>query len=106
MIGSWKWNTGLGALAFILSFFFSLEHNTYFVSVMRSCYSFIFFFLLGYLPRFLFARFGSPQEPEIEEPMIEEKRVEEENPADEFQPMNATDINKASQVIRQWTNES
>jgi len=55
MIGSWRWNVGLGLFGVVLTLLFSLGSNGLEVSALRSVYAFIAFFLLAYLFRMVLA---------------------------------------------------
>ncbi|MBW7454728.1 hypothetical protein ACFOLF_04565 [Paenibacillus sepulcri] len=55
MIGTWRWNVGLGLFGGVLTLLFSLGSNGLEVSVLRSVYAFIAFFALAFLFRILLA---------------------------------------------------
>ncbi|GGD68175.1 hypothetical protein [Paenibacillus nasutitermitis] len=55
MMGSWRWNVGLGLFGVVLTFLFSLDSNGLGVSAVRSVYAFIAFFVLAYLFRIVLA---------------------------------------------------
>lgn len=55
MIGTWRWNVGLGLFGGVLTLLFSLGSNGLEVTVLRSVYAFIAFFALAFLFRILLA---------------------------------------------------
>lgn len=53
MIGNWRWNITLAAAGFLLTFLLSTQQNLLTTSLLRSCYSFAIWFVIGYAVRFL-----------------------------------------------------
>ncbi|WP_337098878.1 hypothetical protein [Paenibacillus sp. YIM B09110] len=55
MLGTWRWNVGLGFVGTVLTVAFSLGANPPGVVLLRSVYAFIAFFVLAYAVRAVFA---------------------------------------------------
>jgi len=53
---TWKFNTIMGATAFLLTYFFSITNNIWQTSILRAIFGFLFFFLLGYLFRIVLSQ--------------------------------------------------
>ncbi len=53
MIGSIRWNIGLGVSGFVLTFVLSAGNNFLGLTLLRSMYSFIIVFALGFLIRWI-----------------------------------------------------
>lgn len=53
---NWKVNTLLGTTAFLLTYFFSITNNIWQTSILRAIFGFLFFFLIGYILRFLLSQ--------------------------------------------------
>ncbi|MFD1952651.1 hypothetical protein ACFSL6_00280 [Paenibacillus thailandensis] len=51
MLGTWRWNVGLGLLGPVLTILFSIGKNPLPVVLLRSVYALAAFFLLGYVLR-------------------------------------------------------
>ncbi|EFM13082.1 conserved hypothetical protein [Paenibacillus curdlanolyticus YK9] len=51
MVGTWRWNVGFGVAGGLLTLLFSMNSNTFGVSVIRSGYALAAFFVLAYLFR-------------------------------------------------------
>ncbi|MFC4775370.1 hypothetical protein ACFO9Q_01055 [Paenibacillus sp. GCM10023252] len=70
MIGTWRWNAGLGLLGTLLTALFSLGKNPLAVTSIRCMYAFAAFFLLAYALRAALAFILRP--PVLQESLGEE----------------------------------
>ncbi len=99
MVGNWKWNLGLGLFAMLFTMAFTLLTNTFWTAIIRSCYSFLLFYAIAFIPRFLLTSLPSvPAEPDQQMP-------KEEDSEEDFQPASFSEVDAAGQVVRQWSNE-
>jgi hypothetical protein len=98
MAGNWGFNAFLGLTAFFFTYFFSYTNNTWQTSSFRAGIGFLFFFVLGYIFRFVLQQIGSKKNTglitnqnmgERSIPKAKQKNQVEEEPIDEpsFQAM-------------------
>lgn len=53
MYGSWRWNLTFGLVGLVIVFLIGLMNNPWLTSLLRGSYSFILFFLLAYIVRYV-----------------------------------------------------
>lgn len=53
MYGSWRWNVSFGLLGLVIIFLVGLTNNPWLTSLLRGSCSFILFFLLAYIVRYV-----------------------------------------------------
>lgn len=89
MLGTWRWNVGLGIAGPVMTILFSIGHNPLPVIMMRSAYAFAAFFFLGYALRLALHHIAKSGVPKAEEPSGEEtgKRLDLRMP-DETEQLN------------------
>lgn len=60
MYGNWRYNLVMGLTGFILVFFIALSSNPVLTALLRGVYSFIAFFIIAYVIRFIWGTFIFP----------------------------------------------
>jgi len=60
MLGTWRWNIGFGIAGLLLTALFSIGKNPLSVTLFRSMYAFIAFFVLAFAVRFIIALILKP----------------------------------------------
>lgn len=107
MLGSWKWNVGLGTFSFFITLAFALIHNTWFTALVRSCWAFVLGFLLAYLLRWILAQGKATSQEIVESETPSSMQVALEGTEDEFQLLqyNHPQADQVTQAVRQWSKE-
>jgi uncharacterized membrane protein YfcA len=101
-IGSWKINVIFGFTAFLLVFIGSFSMNGLPTSLLRASFAFLFFYLVSYFVRWLWALASkdndlkTKEKLEIEESEQGEARIDEQ--------YSAEDIEKTSQFVKDLIN--
>lgn len=73
MAASWRINLFLGIITFLFTYLFSIENNTWQMSLFRSGIGFLIFFLIGYILRFLLHQIAAKKSEKLLEKRSQEK---------------------------------
>lgn len=112
MVGNWKWNLGLGLFAMIITLAFTLLANTFWTAFERSCYSFLLFYLIAFIPRLLLSRLSSSTESDPNSQRESDSQIQPDSQTQgedisegDFQPASFSEVDNVGRVVRQWSNE-
>lgn len=125
MAGNWKANILLGLTAFLFTFCFSIENNTWITALFRSGIGFVIFFIFGYVIRIVLSLIFSMKttDPTEERTVTDKAEINFHEQNEEKQqwgepssfqsiPLNALhslnqeiDPEKTENAIRAWTNQ-
>jgi uncharacterized membrane protein YraQ (UPF0718 family) len=73
MAASWRVNLFLGIISFLFTYLFSIENNTWQMSLFRAGIGFLLFFLLGYILRFLLHQIAAKKSTSLLEELNKEE---------------------------------
>ncbi|PFP30761.1 hypothetical protein COJ96_02015 [Bacillus sp. AFS073361] len=80
MVANWIVNASLGLTAFLFTYYFSLQNNTWQTALFRAGIGFLLFFILGIILRFILHQIISKKNPELSQ---KQNTVEESSPETE-----------------------
>ncbi|MWC26543.1 hypothetical protein [Paenibacillus sp. MMS18-CY102] len=97
MVGTWRWNIGFGVAGGLLTLLFSLNSNTFGVSVIRSGYALAAFFVLAYLFRAVLSFALAPAPGPLG---ADDNRSEEETAGGRFEAITPDDADELHDMLK------
>ncbi|MBA2870829.1 hypothetical protein HNQ85_001099 [Anoxybacillus calidus] len=104
MVGTWIFNLLLGLFGFFIVFFLSFTGNTILTAFIRSLITFISFFLIGYIFRWMFAYIVDQEE--MKKIVNSQSPVQKDNEIEQFlNSLSDEETQKVAQYIRSMLND-
>jgi hypothetical protein len=105
MAGTWMFNILLGLLGFFIVFLLSFTGNTILTAFIRSSITFISFFLIGYIFRWMFAYIKADQ-GEMKKIANSQPPVQKDNEIEQLlNSLSDEEAQKVAQYIRSMLND-
>lgn len=102
MLGSYRWNAGMGLVGAGLTFIFSIGSNGLPLTAIRCLYAFLAFFLLAYAMRFALGQLlGAGQQPKAEGDALAEALAEEQAVGNRFNQSTPDDKEDLNALLRE-----
>jgi hypothetical protein len=105
MAGTWVFNLFLGLFGFFIVFLLSFTGNTILTTFIRSFITFLSFFLIGYMFRWMFA-YIKVDERDMKKVVNSQSPVQKDNEIEQtFNSLSDEEAQKVAQYIRSMLND-